>query len=552
MLKYPPSASANRRHPRTDASEISSTSLGAALSNERGLLDAENVSAPSLPLAALVDVPLAARDGVERASARATATERSVTRSAARLARMTTVHAARAVECRSDARRHSAMRGGAAARRAVAARAIALLVLAIASRGARALSASARGRNADGSVEFEATLAQRYEGDLTRVRVRAAVSSGGDGVGVRLVVHELGGGGKSGACDAASVGGTFDPDGSGGVAVGDVSENARANVVASADGEVNAFIARDLPLVGRRSVVGRTLAIWRASDDGHTGGTTPLACARIEEDEVEGVVNARSTIGTTLSRISGVVTFSQAANDPTGDTRVVVQLVNRAQADASPENFRWAIYTGAAGSGSSCARVGAVYNPSDKDLCAADSIGLPAENCPVGQLWARQTEVYSQRVIQFTDSNLPLSGDASIIGKSFVLLQRDGTKVLCSDIVMVRDSNGSRRFSPNKNVSTGAQVGMVTIVLLAFLLALRLYGSSSGSWSCGSCFESLKARTSRGSFARVSEEFHDIPLTNVSPFSIGDDDVRGGGIMSKASSVLRGVASRPAVHTHSN
>lgn len=444
------------------------------------------------------------------------------------------------------------MRARAPRCRAIAARAIALLVLAIASRGARALTASARGRNADGLVEFEATLAQRYEGDSTRVRVRAVVANAGGDVGVRVVVHELGGDGKSGACDGASLGGTFDPNDAGGVAVGEVSEKAMASVVASAKGKVNDFFAKDLPLLGRRSVVGRTLAIWRASGDGHTGGTSPLACARIEEDEVEGLVNARATVGTALSRISGIVTFSQAADDPTGDTRVVVQLVNRAQADAAPENFRWAIYTGAVGSGSSCAHVGAVYNPGDKDLCATGSIELPAENCPVGQLWARQTDVRSQKVMQFTDSNLPLSGDASVIGKSFVLLQ-DNNKVSCSDIVLAKDSSGSRHFAPSKNVSLNAQIGMVSILLLAFLFVLRLYGNLSGSWSCGSCFESLKARTSRGSFTRVNEEFHDIPLTNISPFSIGDDDVRGGsGIMSKATSMLRGATSRASAHTHSN
>ena len=383
-------------------------------------------------------------------------------------------------------------------------------------------------------MEFTIELAQRYEGDVTRAR---AVIKGAE-TDVRLVVHELGGMG----CERARVGGVYDPDearAAGGSAVGDVSARAKVPVRSTARGTTNDFVIRDLPLMGRRSVVGRTLAVWRGGDDGHTGGTTPLACGRIEANGDEGVVNAQATLGTALSRISGVVTMMQAADDPTADTWVTVQLVNRAQADAAPERFRWGIYSGSVGVGSSCSKVGAVFNPFDKDLCAADvdRDDVLAESCPVGQLSARQSEVFSQKILQFTDGNLPLSGDVSVVGKSFVVLEQNGdefVKILCSDISLAKGSTGNSRIMVAK-VSTLAQFGMLTVLLLSFLAALRYYSNAKG--------------TQRGNFARVNEDFDDIPLTTASPFTLGDDTV---GFVSKASSLFRGISSKQNAHTHSS
>ena len=151
----------------------------------------------------------------------------------------------------------------------------------------------------------------------------------------------------------------------------------------------------------------------------------------------------------------------------------------------------------------------------------------------------------SPSVAQFTDSNLPLSGSGSIVGKALVLLDEHGEKILCSDIKTV-SSSGLPHLNTSR-VSIGAQVGILTGILVVALVILHHIGRAHDlKISFSSCFGMFKARSSRG-FARLSEEFREIPLGNMSNptsvFSIDDDNDRSG-IVSRASSLLRGASSQ--------
>ena len=373
---------------------------------------------------------------------------------------------------------------------------------------ARAKTLRARATNADGS-SVEATFAQAYEGGVTyaRVRVAAARSSTSDDFPTHVTVHERGRG-ANGGCDAATLGEVYNPDGGargacagGTCAIGDVCARMDAGMIASVGGKTYEFVDRNLPLAGRRSVSGRALAVWRgdraAGLNGFSAGKVPFACATIEEDDDEdGFVEARATLGTTLSKISGLVTLRQSAADAAADTRISVQLVNRAQGDAIGP-YRWAIYSGSAGSSNSCAHVGSLYNPEEKSSCASRGVEALAEDCPIGEIWVRQGTLSSSEIVLFSDSNLPLSGAKSIVGKTFVLLDGNGAEVLCSDVVLA--SKTGRSLAMPK-VSIGAQVGLVTVLLIVSVLVLRYYGNLPSSCS-------FKRRSSRGDFSRLSEEF---------------------------------------------
>ena len=438
------------------------------------------------------------------------------------------------------------MRRRAGARARAIARAIALVALASAATTARAKTLRARATNADGS-SVEATFAQAYEGGVTyaRVRVTAARSSTSDDFPTHVTVHERGRG-ANGACDEATLGEVYNPDGGargacagGTCAIGDVCARMDAGMIASVSGKTYEFVDRNLPLAGRRSVSGRALAVWRgdraAGLDGFSAGKVPFACATIEEDDGEdGFVEARATLGTTLSKISGLVTMRQSAADAAADTRISVQLVNRAHGDAIGP-YRWAIYSGTAGSSNSCAHVGRLYNPEEKSSCASRGAEALAEDCPIGEIWVRQGTLSSSEIVLYSDSNLPLSGAKSIVGKTFVLLDGNDAEVLCSDVVLA--SKTGRSLAMPK-VSIGAQVGLVTVLLIVSVLVLRYYGNLPSSCS-------FKRRSSRGDFSRLSEEFREVAFTNVpSAFSVADDDDDSGIVAKQSSSMFRGTSSR--------
>lgn len=442
------------------------------------------------------------------------------------------------------------------ARRPIVGFVIGLLVVAVSAvwidgasaRVVRADSNDAFGGGGDGDSSIEATLTQRYPGAATYVKVRVKLerSSAGESDGpVCVTVHERGGsvssGGGTGGCEYADVGPVYDPDGVGGSgAVGNVCEKMGNKIIADASGREFEYVDMDLPLYGRRSVVGRSLAVWRgdsASDATFSGNKRPVACAKIREDGDVKYTVLQAQIGTTLSRVSGVVTFSQPSSDVLSDTKVTVKLVDRAQSQQSNNEYRWAIHSGSAGIANACSRVGEVYNPQDAEACGERGAGLPDEDCPVGEISSRHGTLSAPSLAMYTDSNLPLSGPDSIAGKSLVLLDQSGNKVLCSDIKKASDSGRAAAVS---KLSTGAQVGILTFLLVVFVFGLRHYGRRNGG---------------RGDFSRMSDEFREIPLagTSSSPFSIGDDG--GDNFAAKARQILRETSSKLAKagqHKHSS
>ena len=440
-------------------------------------------------------------------------------------------------------------------RAAVAAAAVVAIVMTCdAIARARAAVVRATGDAKDG-WRVRATLTQAHRGSSTLARVdvlAGALASGDSDAPVYVSVHELaredGGDDDGGACARDVIGAVYNPrdaaraDGCGSeghaCAIGDVSARAGIHMIAANTFKTYAFVDVDLPLYGEQSVVGRTLAVWRGDswrDASFARGKTPLVCATLVRDGEERVIVARATVGTAFSKVSGVVTFTQAADDAEAETTVRVQLVNRAEGESS-SGHKWGIYSTPAGTLGSCANVGEVYNPGNKASCASGSNKL-ASDCPLGELSKRQGALSAPMLAVFTDGNLPLSGAHSIIGKSLVLFTKDtGTeKMLCSDVKLATTSKSGGGGGTSTHV--GLSVGAITALLVLSMCALRRYYSAFISRST-SFFDWIKLNRSHMTFQRMTEEFREIPLTSPprSPsraapaFTIADESGDNGGL----------------------
>lgn len=404
--------------------------------------------------------------------------------------------------------------------------AVVLCVIAFVARASDGAIVRASASTRDGA-RVDASFAQRHAGAPTFSRIVTAFDANalkGDieediDVEIVVAVHALANDG--GGCDARAIGEVYDARASRSAsgetnekAIGDVSARNGLGVRLGREQKTVTYVDMDFPLAGERGVAGRTLAVWRgtsAKDATFANGKMPMMCARLVRDDDDGgdVVVARAVVGTTLSKVSGVVTFSQSAKDATRETTVRVELVNRAQGETS-SGHEWGIYDMPAGTAGSCARVGEVYNPSQKASCAAGTNRL-AEDCPLGELSRRQGALSAPMLAMFTDGNLPLSGKKSIIGKSLVLFAKDGgaDKMLCSDVKLVSAAGGGRGGAPAAHM--GVIIGVVAVLLLLAVCSMRYY---SAMFENSSFFDWMKLNRSHMTFQRLSEEFKEVPLAS--------------------------------------
>lgn len=140
--------------------------------------------------------------------------------------------------------------------------------------------------------------------------------------------------------------------------------------------------------------------------------------------------------------------FRQAKDEPWSDTSIMVEYLVHADGAAlnNSAGHRWAIHEFPPGKDfydwqNRCLSSGAVYNPHKVDFdnssstsgCNLDAIGL----CRLGDLSTRLGPIeIAGKIINsdeisrtmWTDSFLPLTGEFSVLGKSFVLFDDFGPK----------------------------------------------------------------------------------------------------------------------------
>ena len=181
-----------------------------------------------------------------------------------------------------------------------------------------------------------------------------------------------------------------------------------------------------IPIRGSNSIMGRTLVLY--------SGSTPRACALI--NPVQPILTARAVF---KAPVAGYVYLRQG--DDSTDTTVFVNLfyVNDAQ---SQEQFSWQINQGS----DPCKIPGEIFNPGNADGKNCSRKGH--ENCPIGDLTSKHGNItvsmavkqQSKTKVVFTDTNLPLRGVNSVIGKTIVLFSSGNPQkpFACAKIMKVK------------------------------------------------------------------------------------------------------------------
>lgn len=197
-----------------------------------------------------------------------------------------------------------------------------------------------------------------------------------------------------------------------------------------------------IPIKGPHSIMGRTLVLY--------SGETPTACALITPTRP-----MLTAVAAFKAPIAGVVFLRQV--DVNSDTIVFVNLfyVNDA---TSEEIFTWQIQDSA-----SCETASTLFNPDGKDNSSCNQ--TMQNNCSIGDLKSKHgnimlsmaTKNQSKTKAAFTDSNLPLSGAKSVVGKVIVLFSSNDTQkpFACAKIMKVKPKVVKASFDPKIHDGVG-------------------------------------------------------------------------------------------------
>ncbi|XP_067035339.1 uncharacterized protein [Acropora muricata] len=167
-----------------------------------------------------------------------------------------------------------------------------------------------------------------------------------------------------------------------------------------------------IPITGSNSIMGRTLVLF--------SGNITKACALITPQET--MITARAAF---KYPVAGFVYLRQIEGSSDTGTSLFVNLfyVNSAQIQSA---FTWKINEGDV----SCKTPGNIFNPESTSgkNCSRER----QESCPIGDLTSKHGDVtvsmatkgMSKTKAAFIDTNLPLSGMNSVIGKTIILFSK--------------------------------------------------------------------------------------------------------------------------------
>ncbi|XP_034232585.1 uncharacterized protein LOC117640300 [Thrips palmi] len=226
-----------------------------------------------------------------------------------------------------------------------------------------------------------------------------------------------------------------------------------------------------LPLQGPRSVVHRTFVILKPSGPERWVPWTcaPLARYVSENGYKMAVVTAEASFRYPLA---GRIVFRQPRDDPNADTTIIVEPLLHSHGPANnTQDHRWMVHDLPPGKDyfnwtARCVSAGQVFDPyyilpvnsstTAATVCSPDAPGL----CRVGDLTTRHGTLHvagrrmnaaplTRRL--FTDRHLPLSGAASVLGRSLVLFEDDGPKARGERMACSKISGVYRRKGVVKN-----------------------------------------------------------------------------------------------------
>lgn len=221
------------------------------------------------------------------------------------------------------------------------------------------------------------------------------------------------------------------------------------------DHQLSVFVDLNLPLFGANSIIGRSVVISDTVRD------RLKICATINYPEA--VMTAEATFH---YPVYGRAIFKQLESDSLSETSVFIDLAYSDSTTNETDGHGWNIHADVVGGDfynwtKRCASAGEQYNPFE----VGDEMGKTAKcsidnplRCPIGDLGSKSGKLLSvssyhgSRQVKFfyTDTILPLSGPASIIGRSLVIHDDAapmirGRRMACTTIKRRHSLSGSVR-----------------------------------------------------------------------------------------------------------
>ncbi|XP_078358914.1 uncharacterized protein LOC144643511 isoform X1 [Oculina patagonica] len=191
-----------------------------------------------------------------------------------------------------------------------------------------------------------------------------------------------------------------------------------------------------IPIKGPYSIMGRTLVLY--------SGNTTKACALITPTQP-----MLTAVAYFKAPVAGSVYLRQV--DESSDTTVFANLFFSNDAE-SQKQFQWQIQASAA-----CDNLGEIFNPDNTE--GQNCSQKRQDNCSIGDLTSKHGNItvsmatmsQSKTKAAFTDTNLPLSGANSVIGKSIVLFSSSDpqTPFACAKIMEVKPKILKSSFKPS-------------------------------------------------------------------------------------------------------
>lgn len=203
----------------------------------------------------------------------------------------------------------------------------------------------------------------------------------------------------------------------------------------------------DLHLSGPESIFGRSLTIRNS-----TGNI--IACATIRS--VSSVKTVVGIFRAVSPGIAGTIVLRQSGANPSSDTSVDINLVLVDARSESKNGLFLAVHENAVTGDKegSCSSVGEVFNPLAKTSCDKRK----PSTCPIGDLSAKLgsidiplPESGPSRTF-FIDSNLPLSGKDSVVGRS-LMISENGQPLMCTTIQEYQEVEAEVRFNGEQGLN---------------------------------------------------------------------------------------------------
>ncbi|XP_032385409.1 uncharacterized protein cusr isoform X1 [Etheostoma spectabile] len=226
-----------------------------------------------------------------------------------------------------------------------------------------------------------------------------------------------------------------------------------------------AYMDPDMPLTGPYSIVGRSLVI-------HYFNGSRMQCADVlaGRDTDGQWIFAKAVFSGT---VTGTVKLRQQIFPDGSSSDITLEVTLQSLSGQNPSVASMFITMNRVTDTSQCSGVGSTFNPFNMTSMSSSCSLLNQLSCVVGEVSARQGPVSLTQGQLFTDSNIQLSGDNTVVHRSMQLKNGDSI-IACADILPDSPSAGQTfptvtnfsRYDFRKRVADVLQLEIARVTIL--------------------------------------------------------------------------------------